>query len=137
LAQRNIHLRAADLFQSFMTDIGHHANHAPASILGHDLSQRVLSGPKGAGQRLVHDHDGFARCAILLRESSAGFQADPGGFEVSIGDDPNVGFGMLVLRVNLSFAGDLPGAVATERQDVAHSSRMDAGCRSRPLEHVV
>ena len=57
---------------AFVADFGHHADHSPASILCHHLSDRVLSRPQGAGQRLVHDHDPFARCAILLRESSAG-----------------------------------------------------------------
>ena len=44
---------------------------------------------------------------------------------------------MLVLRVNLSLAGDLPRPVAGERQDVDHSRRPDARDRSRPLQHVI
>ena len=43
----------------------------------------------------------------------------------------------MALRVNMSFCADLPGPVAGERQDVAHSRRPDARDRSRPLQHVI
>ena len=120
-----------------MPDIGHHAHHPPAPILRHDLSNRVLSRPEGAGQGLVHDHDRFARCAIPLRESSSGLQTDPGGLEVSIAHYPDEGLGMLVLRVNLSLAGDLPRPVPSKRQNVGQTGRPHAWERARPLQHVI
>jgi hypothetical protein len=40
-------------------DISDYSDYAPATVLGHHLSDSFLAGPKGTSQGLIHDHDGF------------------------------------------------------------------------------
>ena len=58
-------------------DVGHYTHDSAASVLRDELPDRALSGPQGAGQRLVDDRYGFARCAIRPRKRPSCQQADP------------------------------------------------------------
>jgi hypothetical protein len=60
-----------------MPDIANYTHHSPASILRHDLPNRILARPEGASQGLIDHRNRFARCAIPLREFSSSLQADP------------------------------------------------------------
>ncbi len=120
-----------------MPNIGNDAHHAPASILRYALANRVLTRPERTRESLIHNDNRFARRAVTLSEYSSGLEADANGLEVSVAHYADERLRMIVLWIDLPFAGHLPPAIPSERQNIDETGRLNTGERACSLQHLI
>src|ERR1051326_8440477 len=104
-----------------MSHVANDTDHTTATVLGHDLPDRILARPKSLCQRLVDNDNRFARRRVPFGEVASGAKRNTHRLKVSFTHNPDETLGMVTSFIDHSLRPYLPTSIAPQGEHIGQS----------------